>query len=178
MRIDDIYEQKCAERSDINEHLPTLDCYAARCEHVTEFGVRSVVSTWALINGLPKKVVSYDLSSPGEDVLQTVREVAREANVGFIFHQANVLEIQIEPTDLLFIDTYHTCRQLKAELNRHSAQVRKWIIMHDTETFGWRGEGDELGLNLAIAEFMQAHPEWSEIARFRNNNGLTILQRA
>ncbi len=47
MKIIDIYNNLCNEKSDINEHLPTLKRYAEKCDHITEMGVRSVVSTWA-----------------------------------------------------------------------------------------------------------------------------------
>jgi hypothetical protein len=43
------YRNACDEVSDINEHIPVLKRYADMCEHVTEFGVRSGVSTWAWI---------------------------------------------------------------------------------------------------------------------------------
>jgi len=49
--------------------------------------------------------------------------------------------------------------------------------MHDTETFGEKGEADkENGLNYAIREFLLAYPIWSEVRRLTNNNGLTILR--
>jgi len=177
MRIDDIYAQKCAEPSDINEHLPVLKDYASRCKTVTEFGVRSVVSTWALIAGRPDTVTSFDLTSPGDEVIQHVWEVAHEAHVDFSFYQADVLTAHVYPTDLLFIDTYHVYTQLKTELNRFANGVRKWIIMHDTETFGEKGEAnEENGLNYAIREFLEANPIWSEVRRLTNNNGLTVLR--
>ena len=41
------YNFACTNRSDINEHIPVLTEYANSCEHVTEFGTRTGVSTWA-----------------------------------------------------------------------------------------------------------------------------------
>ena len=32
--------------SDINEHLPTIIKYGQECDHITEMGVRGIVSTW------------------------------------------------------------------------------------------------------------------------------------
>ena len=34
-------------KSDINEHLAVMHKYADECNHITEFGVRTGVSTWA-----------------------------------------------------------------------------------------------------------------------------------
>ncbi len=178
MKIDEIYAQKCAEPSDINEHLPVLKDYASRSKLVTEFGVRGVVSTWALIAGQPLLVTSYDLTSPGDEMLCQIRSVAVEVGVRFIFWQQDVLKVGIGATDLLFIDTYHTYNQLRQELAIHSGNVSKWIILHDTETFGEKGEAEsERGLNFAIREFLMANSDWFELKRYTNNNGLTILQR-
>jgi hypothetical protein len=178
MKIDEIYEQKCAEPSDINEHLPILKAYASRCKLVTEFGVRGVVSTWALIAGRPMLVTSYDLNTPGDEMLCQIRSVAIEADVIFAFVQQDVLKASIGTTDMLFIDTFHTFTQLRQELNRHASSVRKWIILHDTETFGEKGEAsEERGLNYAIREFLLANDDWTEQVRYTNNNGLTILKR-
>ena len=71
-KIEAKYREKCATPSDIFEHLPTLRRYAGQCEHVTELGVRTVVSTWALLAGLQeceveggvKALLSVDLAAP------------------------------------------------------------------------------------------------------------------
>jgi hypothetical protein len=60
--LEEIYNEKCADiHSDIFEHLPTLKRYAKECEHITEMGVRWVVSTYALMMGKPKKLISIDI---------------------------------------------------------------------------------------------------------------------
>ena len=96
------------------------------------------------------------------------------------------MDIEIEETDLLFLDTWHAYKQLKAELELHSPKVRKYIVFHDTTTYGdidetnyeilgseWKGEG--IGIWRAIEEFLQSNPEWELIERFTNCNGLTII---
>lgn len=178
MNIEQIYDQKLTEKSDINEHLPTLRRYAGFCQHVTEFGVRTIVSTWALIAARPKFVVSYDQTHPGIPAIAHVTNVAADAGVAFRFICADVRAIQIDHTDLLFIDTYHTYNQLRAELSAHAANVDKYILLHDTMTFGHQGEAaSEKGLSFAIDEFLIAHPEWKTLEIFTNNNGLTVLAK-
>jgi hypothetical protein len=39
-------QDKTTSSRDICEHLPILAKYASKCNHITEFGVRSVVSTY------------------------------------------------------------------------------------------------------------------------------------
>lgn len=129
------FKELCAASSDINEHLPTLRDYAAKCDTVTEMGVRWIVSTWAFLEGKPKRLTSYDIQHPaayGGDI-GVVQAAARNAGIAFNFHQADVLELEsIAPTDLLFIDTLHTYGQLNLELEKFSAYVGKYIILHDT----------------------------------------------
>lgn len=189
MTLEEIYRQKCNEPSDINEHLPTLRDYASRCRHVTEFGVRGIVSTWALLLGLSEskagyvpRMVSYDLTSPGREAIEEATFLAATRNggmsVSFTFITGDTRQIAIEETCLLFIDTFHTYNQLHQELNLHGNKARKFIIMHDTETFGRKGEaGDEGGLLPAIDLFMAENPHWKMRAQYYFNNGLTILER-
>jgi len=164
--------------SDINEHLPTLRSYASQCRNVTEFGVGR--SSWALAQARPKVLRCYDPRPDpnrcfGDDLLK----MAKEAGIIMSFTQANDLEIRIDPTDMLFIDTLHTCSQLSQELEMHAPNVVGYILMHDTEIFGMRGEdGSEPGLIGAVDRFLAKHQEWRETDRYRNNNGLMILERA
>lgn len=58
----------------------------------------------------------------------------------FCFIQASTLDIEIDETDLLFIDTQHTYAQLIAELRKHHSKVRRWIALHDTMIFGEVGD--------------------------------------
>lgn len=176
MKKEDVYKALCEKKSDINQHLPTLKKYAGKCNHVTEFGVRGIVSTWALICGNPRTLISYDLYHPRsfKGDLSLVYALREETKFSFI--KANVLEIDIEPTDLLFIDTLHTCEQLSKELHRHSKNVRKYIVLHDTKTFSEVGEDGGDGLSKALTEFIASNNDWVIKEVFNNNNGLTVLE--
>jgi hypothetical protein len=177
--------------SDINEHIPTLIEYASECEHITEMGVRAITSTWAFLGAAPKKLISYDIENPskwGADITM-VENVAKQYGLDYEFRKQNVLKIDIEETDLLFLDTWHAYNQLKAELELHSSKAKKYIIMHDTTSYefrdepltsenAWEGELDfGRGLWAAIQEFLDSTDEWVLHKRYTNNNGLTILKR-
>ena len=176
--LNQIYERLYNTPSDINEHLPTLASYASECEHITEMGVRYIVSTYALLMGRPKKMISYDIHMCN---WEPVRDLVKE-DTDFQFLVGNTLEIEIEPTDLLFIDTLHNYTQLKKELELHSEKVNKYIIFHDTTSFENVGESytgnPEKGIWLAIQEFLQTNSKWVLNERFTNNNGLTIIKKA
>ncbi len=185
------FQQLCNIDSDINLHLNTLRYYASQSKTIVEMGVRWVVSTWAFLEGHPKKLTSYDIVSPEEwkrgDRMSPVEEYAKENNIDFKFILQDVLTVKLPKTDLLFIDTWHVYDQLIQELNMHSSQVNKWIILHDTETFGEKGENSSysirekkeyLGLKFAVNEFLQNNVDtWRLHEHYTFCNGLTILKR-
>lgn len=177
---------------DINEHLETLRHYSSLSKTVTEFGTRAGISTYALLIGRPQKVISYDINhSFFKKYEDHVNDFAVKCGTSFFFHEKDVLETEIEETDLLFIDTLHTYDQLTKELNRHSNKVKKWIILHDTKTFGYVEEGyysngvvsnlvtktDKKGLLPAIEDFLLKNIDWGLEKIYENNNGLTILKK-
>jgi hypothetical protein len=193
------YTRLCRESSDINEHLPTLAKYASECTHVTECGVRAVVSSYAFAHALKSKpsakLVQVDpVSHP--NVISFGNQCKQEG-LNVVFHNKSDLECPIETTDLLFIDTWHVYGHLKRELDRWHSHVRKYIILHDTTVDEWYGETirngwdavrqsretgipiDEIrkGLWPAVSEFLTHRPEWTLRERFVNNNGLTILEK-
>jgi len=165
--------------SDMNEHMPVLRYYADQCIHVTELGVRKGVSTWAFLSSMAKRVVSVDVNHPDEfgGSLQEMRDASVEAGVDFTFILADDLCIELEETDLLFIDTLHTYNHLTKELALHAGKARKYIIFHDTVHYGEIGVDGQKGIMPAIEEFLTEHPEWKIKEDYQNNNGLRILER-
>lgn len=162
--------------SDINEHLETLFNYASNCEHITEMGVRDIVSTWALLAAKPKRMISYDIIPPPNENLKELFNLTKEYKINFIFKLEDVLKTDIEQTDLLFIDTLHIYEQLKKELFTHSKKVNKYIILHDTELYKIEGEiPGSIGLQPAITEFLDENQNWKVIEIKTNNNGLLVL---
>jgi len=176
-----------ADSTDIREHLEILKTYASRCNHITELGVRTMVSTWAFILGCPKKLVSVDILSPSyylkdnDSLLNIVKNICKNMNIDFSFILGSSLEITIEETDLLFIDTDHCYNQLSQELNLHEDKTKKWIILHDTEScknYIKNSIGVMTGgMQDAIDEFLSNNEQWHIKEVYTNNNGLTILER-
>ena len=172
--LDELYAERLTTDSDIFQHLPTLRSYAARCDHVTEFGVRYGVSTFALLHAQPKRLVSYDIRPFALE--KTVERVA--GRTAFSFCQADVRDVTIEETDLLFIDTLHSYAQISRELELHAPRVRRFIILHDTTTFGHTDEGQPgPGLWPGVEAFL-AGGTFSLREKFEHNNGLTVLERS
>lgn len=161
--------------SDINYHLPTLYEYAKRCDHITEFGAYNGISTTAFFFACPKRLISYDLYQ--SSVLFDAFEESKGMGLDYSYIIANDLDVEIEPTDLLFIDTYHSENQLDQELNLHSHKVRRYIIFHDVDTYGWTGEGGGIGIFRRIMEFLTDHKEWRPVYYTRINHGLLVIEK-
>lgn len=174
--IDELYKAACEDKeSDIYFHLPKLKEYATKCSHVTELGTRKGNSTLAFLSARSEIVISYDLDK--WDDIFILEDWAKKENINYEFIQANDLEIEIEPTDLLFIDTLHTGEQLFKELFLHADKANKYLIFHDTVTYWDKGMWGGSGMGWAITEFIQNNPEWKEVYRSEENNGLLILER-
>ena len=116
--IFDYYVRARDTDSDIWEHIEDIYRLALECDHITEMGVRGVVTTWAFLLAKPRKLISYD-AAPCP--VQEVQRLAPSYNIDFNFHIADTgnPSTVIEPTDLLFIDTWHIYEQLKQELLLH-----------------------------------------------------------
>ena len=176
--------------SDINEHLETLYNLGKECSHITEMGVRWVSSTWPLVYSNPKKIISYDIVT-NPNIIEVIN-LCNEYSVDYSFQEKDVLLLEIEPTELLFIDTLHTYNQLIKELEIHSNKVSKYIILHDTEFFGRVDEVvyehasnfvknnpiTKQGLMTAVEDFLSTNlgQSWEIFKIYENNNGLTILK--
>lgn len=195
------YELHARSPSDIYEHLPVLRQLTSECSSAVEIGVRSVVSTWAILQGLSessstdKFFLGIDISDPYQDKLQLARRLAEGNGINFQFWKRNdmLLDGQFPFVDLLFIDSLHTYCHLTYELEEFSGRVDKYIAMHDTSApWGdcddneYRGDYSEYspsidrskrGLWPAVVDFLERHPEWILFERRFNNHGFTILKR-
>jgi hypothetical protein len=78
---------------------------------------------------------------------------------------------------MLFIDTWHNEVQIKKELKLSGNQANKFLVFHDTVTFGLVGEKGGNGIMQPILDFVMLNPHWNIKQELRNNNGLMILER-
>lgn len=190
--------------SNVNEHIQVLADYAEKCSSIAELGVDKMVTTWAFLKGLrfnkKKKKNLYCVDITGKpSAFDGIAELAKKNQINIEFTQGNSMKLQIPKVDLLFIDTAHHYAQLKKEFELHHERVKKYIILHNTEIDGKHGEVVRMcyytdinslckengfipedvvkGLQPAILEFIQTHPEWKIEKHLSNNNGLTVLSK-
>jgi cephalosporin hydroxylase len=133
MTLAEMYEARCAARSDIFEHLPTfLRLVEERnAQHVIELGTRSGVSTVAWLYALERtggRLTSVDVSpAPDIGVWPHWRHLQG--------HDIEVADELLPQADIVFIDTSHHYAHTLAELRLY----RSWVadgglfVLHDTE---------------------------------------------
>lgn len=202
VELKSMYELSCRQGSDINEHVSVLKELAAECSSAMEIGIRSMVSSWGVLQGLsesPSRSVFYigiDLNYPPISMLNLAKKLAQANGIDFQFWKQNDMEIDINDVpviDLLFIDSLHTYCHLTYELEKFSPKTSKYIAMHDTsapwgdrEDSQYTGNYSEYpahfdrtkkGLWPAVEDFLKRHPEWVLQERRLNNHGFTILKR-
>ena len=174
MTAQELFDRNLSVNSDIGGHMQELLRLGRLCRVIVEFGVRAGNSTSAWLLSKPAELHCYDQSVPGD--VNLFYEVAA-SNTKFLFTTADTSSLDdIPDCDLLFMDTLHTEDQLKAEM-KHARRVRKYMVFHDTEFNGWKGEGGQPGLRHALIDFLLDHPEWRIDCHYKHCNGLTVLRR-
>jgi hypothetical protein len=162
-------------------YMKTLRKYGRQCEHITEFGVNQVNSTYAFLASKPKKLVSVDIDlnrRPSQYVpafkgvnlwLEWAKVLAEREGVIFQPIEADDASIDIETTDLLFIDSKHSENHLRKELNRHKNKVRKYIIFHDTTLFG--------GQLMPPIQELLSERSFEIVEHIKESPGLMVIRR-
>jgi len=174
------FERVKEEGRDISEHMDVLYKYASECSVIVELGVNEGISTTAFCLAVhdnhSKEFFNYDVHIT--TMFQELIDICKLENITMNFTMEDDRNIIIPECDLLFIDTLHIYEQLKTELELHANKSRKYIILHDTETFGAVGEGGKTkGLWPALSEFIEDNNCWKIKEHYPNNNGLTIIER-
>jgi hypothetical protein len=114
---------------DFHEHMEPLAEYSRKVEHVTEMGIRACISSFALLHGRPKTYIGYDLAlHPCVRESITYLGTALQGHMRIETHEADDLFVEIEETDLLFIDTLHSYGQLKLELVKKKKSIIQFIL--------------------------------------------------
>ncbi len=167
MNLEEKYQELKAKPSDVNEHFETIQKYVSPGDLVVELGVRNCVSTYALMRNRPHAIMSVDVVVPPQEKLDEVATIAEEAGVEFQFYQSDSTYFNINPIDVLFIDTLHLYSHIVKELWRHSGRTRKYILFHDSHIPEVRA---------CIQDFLQ-NLDWKFAEENIAGNGLVVVKR-
>jgi predicted dithiol-disulfide oxidoreductase (DUF899 family) len=177
MLIDDICESfKNRTRPDIrwkmvgdmHRRIDFIQQTFTGVQTITEFGPFQGCSTAAWLSLRPKKFVTVDQGISLD--VDLYKKAAQEINVDFQFIQSSDLEIDIEPCELLFIDTVHTAEHTYQELQRHADKISQYLVFHDVAEPRFR--------TLAgIRNWWKFHPEWKLKYQDSDDCGFLVLEK-
>jgi len=163
--------------SDIKDNLTILKNYALNSKSILELGVRTGLSTRIFLNSNLEKLVSIDLVE--DYYVRDLFNVAELVDRNWKYLIENSLDYNIEEKfDLLFIDTDHNYSQIKKELKKYHNFINKYIIFHDTFSYGIKKEDEkDPGILPAILEFLEENKEWEIEYTNCESNGILIIRR-
>lgn len=122
--------EHAAQSEDMGPHLRTLIGYASRCETIIEFGVRTGVSTWAFLDGLPPTGRLASVDTQAVIVPDRVRDDRR-----WTMFERDDRDDQLHPLlpkpDLVLIDTTHEYHHTLEELAIADRLGARWVLLHD-----------------------------------------------
>lgn len=151
----------------IVKDFDVLTSLAKTVDSITELGVRRCFSAYAWLLGQPKKFVGVDISRwPEWDQLEKDVE---GTDIELELIVANDIEVELEETDLLFIDSLHTYDHVTKQLELHADKAKKYIVFHDALDFDGKPAQVHLDLGVynAIMDFLDKTEEWKVIEHIR-----------
>lgn len=195
--ISEVYELNLYTATHVAEFLPTLKMLAQDCKSIVEIGASGLQATWGLLEGLKesrqtqKSFLAIDQYAPKEFKIHEIKKAAHKEGIDFKYWSVNDLYIQLEPVDMLYLDSIHTYRHLTTELASYESQVKKYIVIHNTgQIWGHRDDPrfiDDYNENLlslgkrgqvqAVIDFLSKNPQWQVYSHHEKGTGLTILKR-
>jgi hypothetical protein len=163
-----------------NKQLYTLLRFACRCDHVTSLNFNSYESVTVFLSAKCATIRARSLSSIDASLKENYEKIAKEIEVDLEF--LPVVDV-IEPTDLLYINTPAEGNFRASELAKFAAQVKKYIILPNTEANGLQPSSaikladnkTPIGLVFGINHFLQTNDDWFILEHDDVDPGMTVL---
>lgn len=171
--LDQHYQAACTTPSPLQLHLPVLCDLARECKHVTDVGTGEGKAALAFLWAQPNTLVCVDVVQ--HSFVESLKSMAGTTQL--TFHRADSMEIDLDETDLLFLDTRHDGPLLQEELRRHANKVRKYLVLHGTAKYADQGETQtQPGIKRVIDEFLTGNTFRVQQV-FEEGEGLNVLAR-
>jgi len=166
------FEKACQN----NENITTLFEYAVKCCHVTCFNSKCDLSTIVfLYTGNITR--SYNIIIDN-DIKIVVDELIEKCKWDLVYEKSEILEKEIEITDLLYISSATSFYILNKALNKYHNNVNKYIVIYNTHKYAIKGKyNNDPGLLPAIIKFIMFHNNWKICFYDICNDGITILEK-
>jgi hypothetical protein len=163
-----------------NKQLYTLLRFACACDHVTSLNFNNYDSATVFLAAKCQSIRVRSLAVIDEKTKVNYESIAKEVEVDLEF--LPVVDV-IEPTDLLYIDTPAEGNFRASELTKYSAQVKKYILLPNTEINGLTPSNTikladnqtPIGLVFGINHFLQTNDDWFILEHDDVGPGMTVL---
>lgn len=138
------------------------------CTSYTELGInQGTTLAVAVLQNIPY-IRAYDISlSPYNNAKHLFNTYSINNKLNYKVYEFDTLKCDIDPTDLLYIDTKHDYKHLSQELKLHGHKAKKYIIFHDTHT--------QQGLKKAVLEYVERNKEWKVIEDCQQSVGFMTI---
>ena len=157
--------------SDLNEHCDALRTLGEG-RTVVDFGDRPGVSGVALATNASHYTMIHPKEPPE---FKHIRKFLKDRNAVAELKISTTEIIDVPPCDVLFVDMVHTYSFIKRTLEANQANVKDFIILHDTVIYGETGDDGGKGIMPAIREFLRTNRRWTVWQHYRNQHGLLVL---
>jgi hypothetical protein len=169
--------QKHAES---NKQLYTVLRFACRCDSVTALTMNAYETASAFLSAKSAKIRVLNIGPVEESDSGVYGRIANELAVDFKMHQ---LKEDLEPTDLLYIDTPAEGNYRAMELGKYAPYVKKYIILPNTIKFALQpspqiklaDDMKPIGLVFGVNHFLQTNDNWFILEHDDLDPGMTVL---
>lgn len=172
--LESLYSQIQQVKGDMDHHMDLLRSYASRVETVQEV-TRRKASTVALLAGHPKRLRSHVYGPDSSDPMYANVKDLLEAAEFVVSATPTYVEPEIEECDLLFLKPDHIYKNLGDDLERWHSKVKRFIIIHATQSHGVKLEDGSPGYGMSMRVFTEDHPEWFVVHHTAEQYGVTVL---
>ena len=163
-------ENYCAMHDAIAKHVEDCDSYMELGTH--QGGSASAAM---LTNTKSIQLVDIDFSRYNKFLKPIASKYCKENGIELSIKEMDSRSFAtVKEVDMLVIDSVHKPEFMQQELDLHGANVKKYIIAHDTST-NVRGSVDTL-YNV-LANFAKRNTGWEVLERYTKNVGYTVLKK-
>jgi hypothetical protein len=135
---------------------------------ITELGHYQGCSTAVWLKCRPKKLVTIDYAN--HLPIKEYKSIADDIGVDMRVIIEDDLKIDIDYTDLLFIDTMHTEDHTYNELVKHGNKSKKYIAFHDVNP-------KIFGTQKGIDKWLETNKDWKTFYHDINECGFLVLEK-
>ena len=140
------------------------------CTSYAELGIMQGATLAAVLLVNPSSVQAVDIDLGWYNKAREHFETyTNENDISLSVVEADSTQVDIEPVDVLYIDSLHVPRHLLAELNKHHSNVKKYIVLHDTS--------HKPKLAVAAKQWCATNPEWEVQKQRTISVGYMTLRR-